>query len=57
MQLRVLVTSSNASLNWDLRCKVRETLVDFVQREYPQHLLLMRVELGPQQPDGSPPAS
>ena len=56
MQVRVLVTSSNASLNWDLRCKVRETLVDFMQREYPQHLPLMRAELGSQQPDGSPPA-
>lgn len=46
MQLRVLVTSSNSSLNWDLRCKVREALVDFMQREYPQHLPLMRAELG-----------
>jgi small-conductance mechanosensitive channel len=38
MQLRVLVTSGNSSLNWDLRCKVREALVDFMQREYPQYL-------------------
>ncbi|MFZ3140693.1 mechanosensitive ion channel family protein [Polaromonas sp.] len=45
MQLRVLVTSSNSSLNWDLRCKVREALVDVMQREYPQHLPLMRAEL------------
>ena len=46
MQLRVLVTSADASLNWDLRCKVREALVDFMQREYPQHLPLMRAEMG-----------
>ena len=45
MQLRLLVTSSNAGLNWDLRCKVREALVDFMQREFPQHLPLMRAEL------------
>ncbi|MCZ8286163.1 MAG: mechanosensitive ion channel [Bacteroidia bacterium] len=45
MQLRVLVTSGNSSLNWDLRCKVREALVDFMQREYPQYLPLMRAEL------------
>ncbi|WP_372825281.1 mechanosensitive ion channel family protein [Polaromonas sp.] len=45
MQLRVLVTAGNAALNWDLRCKVREALVDFMQREYPQHLPLMRAEL------------
>jgi small-conductance mechanosensitive channel len=44
MQLRVLVTSANSSLNWDLRCKVREALVDFMQREYPQHLPLVRTE-------------
>jgi small-conductance mechanosensitive channel len=48
LQLRVLVTSSNSSLSWDLRCKVREALVDFMQREYPQHLPLMRVELEPE---------
>ena len=45
MQLRLLVTSGNSSLNWDLRCKVREALIDFMQREYPQHLPLMRAEL------------
>ncbi|MEO6321588.1 MAG: mechanosensitive ion channel domain-containing protein [Polaromonas sp.] len=45
MQLRVLVTSFNSSLNWDLRCKVREALVDCMQRDYPQHLPLMRAEL------------
>ena len=45
VQLRLLVTSQNASLNWDLRCKVREALVDFMQREYPQFLPLTRAEL------------
>jgi small-conductance mechanosensitive channel len=45
MQLRVLVTSADASLNWDLRCKVREALVDFMQRAYPQHLPMMRADV------------
>jgi small-conductance mechanosensitive channel len=45
MQLRVLVTSGNSGLNWDLRCKVREALVDFMQREYPQFLPTMRAEV------------
>jgi small-conductance mechanosensitive channel len=45
MQLRLLVTSHNASLNWDLRCKVREALVDFMQREYPQFLPVTRAEV------------
>ena len=44
MQLRVLVTSGNSSLSWDLRCKVREALIDFMQREYPQFLPVTRVE-------------
>lgn len=38
LQLRVLVTSTNSSKAWDLRCFVREGLADFMQREYPQHL-------------------
>jgi len=46
MQLRVLVTSGNSSLNWDLRCKVREALVDCMQRDWPAHLPLMRAEVG-----------
>jgi small-conductance mechanosensitive channel len=54
MQLRVLVTSSNSSLNWDLRCKVREALVDCMQRDYPQHLPLMRAELAEPATDARP---
>lgn len=45
MQLRLLVSSASSGRNWDLRCHVREGLVDFMQREYPQHLPLMRAEL------------
>ena len=45
MQLRVLVSSAYSSLNWDLRCKVREGLVDCMQRDYPQHLPQTRTEL------------
>ncbi|MGH8847725.1 MAG: mechanosensitive ion channel family protein, partial [Polaromonas sp.] len=56
MQLRVLVTSANSGLNWDLRCKVREALVDVMQREYPQHLPLMRAELAETLRPEKPPA-
>ena len=56
MQLRVLVTSSNSSLNWDLRCKVREALVDCMQRDWPQHFPLTRAEVGePMHADASGP--
>ena len=33
--LRVLVSSSNSSKNWDLRVEVREKLIDFINRNYP----------------------
>ncbi len=45
MQLRVLVTSASSSQNWDLRCAVREALVAFMQREYPQALPGLRARL------------
>ncbi|MGE0498363.1 MAG: mechanosensitive ion channel family protein [Ramlibacter sp.] len=43
MQLRVLVTAPSAGAAFDLRCKVREALIDFMQREYPQHLPRLRL--------------
>lgn len=45
MQLRALVSSPDSPLNWDLRCKVREGLLDFIQREYPQFLPRTRADL------------
>lgn len=45
MQLRVLVSAADAGRAWDLRCRLREGLIDFVQREYPQYLPRLRAEL------------
>jgi small-conductance mechanosensitive channel len=45
VQLRVLVTAANSPLAWDLRCRIREGLVDFMQRHYPQFLPATRAEL------------
>ena len=42
VQLRVLVSSADSPRNWDLRCLVREALVSFIQREYPQYLPTVR---------------
>jgi small-conductance mechanosensitive channel len=47
VQLRVLVTSPNASACWDLRCFVREGLVDLMQREYPEFLPRLRTDAPP----------
>lgn len=38
VQLRALVSASNSSNAWDLRCHVREKLIEFLQREYPHCL-------------------
>ncbi|SAK63367.1 mechanosensitive ion channel protein MscS [Caballeronia temeraria] len=45
MQLRVLVSSFDSALNWDLRCRVREGLVSFVQAAYPHYLPRARADL------------
>jgi len=45
MQVRVLVSSASSDRNWDLRCKLREALIDFVRREHPQALPHLRAQL------------
>jgi small-conductance mechanosensitive channel len=45
LELRALVSAKNSSLLWDLRCAVREQLLEFVQRNYPQCLPKTRAEL------------
>ncbi|MBO9646887.1 MAG: mechanosensitive ion channel family protein [Variovorax sp.] len=47
MQIRVLCTAASSSLAFDLRCTVREGLIDFMQREYPQFLPKVRIDAGP----------
>jgi small-conductance mechanosensitive channel len=44
IELRALVSADNASTLWDLRCDVREKLIDFLQREYPTALPRRRYE-------------
>lgn len=45
IQVRALVSAADASKSWDLRCRVREALIDFLQREYPDALPRVRAEL------------
>ncbi len=45
MQLRALVSAADSSRAWNLRCAVREGLIDFLQREYPRCLPRWRGEL------------
>jgi small-conductance mechanosensitive channel len=47
IQVRALMSASNASRAFDLRCYVREELVKFLQAQYPQCLPRRRGELLP----------
>ncbi len=44
MEVRILVSASNAGRAFDLRCEVREKLIDFIQRDYPGALPRVRAE-------------
>ena len=44
IELRALVSANSASAVWDLRCEVREKLIDFLQREHPYALPRRRYE-------------
>jgi small-conductance mechanosensitive channel len=50
VELRALLSAADASAAWNLRCEVREKLVDFIQKNYPQALPKLRVEAGPPLP-------
>ena len=45
MQLRTLMSAPDASSVWNLRCEVREKLVEFIQQKYPNALPKLRAEL------------
>lgn len=44
MQVRALVSAADSGRAWDLRCRVRESLIDFLQRESPQSLPRLRMK-------------
>ena len=50
MVVRPLFSARNASDQWDLRCEVREKLIAFVQRNYPQALPRLRAEVADERP-------
>jgi small-conductance mechanosensitive channel len=43
IELRLLVSSLNASLNWDLRCLVREQMISFINSNFPEALPKLRL--------------
>lgn len=50
IQIRVLVSARSSGLAFDLRCRVREALVTFIQREYPDCLPQVRGRLESETP-------
>ena len=45
VQLRALMSAPDASNAWDLRCHVRERLIEYIQRHYPDCLPRARAEI------------
>jgi small-conductance mechanosensitive channel len=46
LEIRALVSAVDSSKAWNLRCEVREKLIEFLQREHPQCLPRLRAEFG-----------
>jgi hypothetical protein len=45
LELRVLASATDAGTAWDLRCEIREKLIDFLQKRHPECLPRVRAEL------------
>ncbi len=47
IQLRILASAADSSRGWDLRCYIRENLINFINRDYPHCLPQLRGVLNP----------
>jgi len=45
VELRALMSAVDSSTAWSLRCHVREKLIEFMQRTFPQNLPQVRIEM------------
>jgi small-conductance mechanosensitive channel len=45
VEVRALVSAENSGRAWELRCEVREKLIDFIQKNYPGSLPKFRTEV------------
>lgn len=43
-ELRILVSSADASKNWNLRTEIREEVIDFIQANYPECFVRVRLD-------------
>lgn len=54
VELRALMSAPDASLAWGLKCEVREKLVDFLIKQYPEALPRIRAEFNQLEKPDSP---
>jgi small-conductance mechanosensitive channel len=52
VELRALMSASDSPTAWNLRCHVREKLLEFLQRKYPESLPHLRIEMSETQKHG-----
>ena len=45
LQIRAIMSAPDAGTAWELRCEVREKLVEFMQKNYPEHLPKFRISM------------
>jgi small-conductance mechanosensitive channel len=45
VEVRALMSASDASCAWNMRCEVREKLIEFIQKNYPEGLPKVRAEI------------
>jgi hypothetical protein len=55
VQIRVLVSAENSAKAWDLRCYVREKLIDFMRQHYAGFLPKSRLEMQTRAPENHIP--
>ena len=46
LELRALMSAEDSPTVWSLRCHVRERLIEFMQRNFPQNLPHLRIDMG-----------
>lgn len=51
VETRILVSAKNSPTAWDLRVYVREKMVEFIQKNYPESLPKTRISLGGEKPN------
>lgn len=54
IQMRILISASDSSKCWDLRCYMRENLINFIAKHYPDSLPQMRATLREKEPPAPP---